>query len=799
MRFVENIKRGFRDLDERFKRFQGEVNRKYLYKWYDVWVEWLRKRDAKQSSFAIFFICSLIVAYLTIPSSVENTYPTDDRYIGMPLDHPIHADRDYTILQREKTLENRLKAQKGVLNRYTFIAAQDSDQTQVPKAFKLMRATARESIIQAMISTDAPIEPEYRGLVADYIMSLGKSSLYSGLKAGLPAAFAARREEFQTILNSWVDDTTFKLLSENLFPPSIDSAIESIASYINDNNYFVYREGLPEGYEPQDISVKKDFIMKSSRSKVISASSLLPEIIHIMKKTEIGSEFTPQGVELVAKLATIAIRDNIIFDSETTENEKINAQNSVPDVEKTIRNGELIKASGSQLTREDIEIFRAIREQTPTVSRVELWIQNLFYIWAVVALTFLVFQRSVSRFKFRNKDILLMSLQLVLAMLLFKQVIPFFEPFIQWKYATDTRILYFLIPIPFVVATVRILTNVETSCFFLIVLSALLLPLFRNNYYFPVYYTVSSLFFILIMRHVESYTDILKRFIWSIPFMVFLAMIIVWMDSSIERSNLQASILCSVGNAAFSSLFMVPVVMFYEFALEYVTNMKYINYSTMNNPLLKRLAVEANGTYQHSLNVANIVEIAARVLGINPLQCKVMAYFHDIGKLKDPKYFTENQHGTNPHDGKSYSLSAKIIMQHRDTGLEMARREHLGEEIESAVTEHHGTTTTYFYFKAKKDGIDVNQIDFRYKGPKPRSKETALLMFADSCEAAVRSIPDAERNAEKIEKMVEMILNGKNAENQFSECPMTMSDIEKARQSIVSTLQSFYHQRVQYK
>ena len=799
MRFIEEFKKNFRELDERFKRFQVEINKKYLYKWYDVWVEWLRKRHSTRSNFVVFFICSLIVAYLTIPNSVETSDPTDERYVGMPLDHPIHADRDYTILQREKTLENRLNAQKGVLNRYNFIAPQDSDQTQVPKAFKLMRSTAKESIIQTMISTNSPVEPEFREIVADYILSLGKSSLYAGLKAGLPAAFAARREEFQTTLNSWVDDTTFKLLSENLFPASIDSAVESIANYINDNNYFVFRKGLPEDYKPQDIAVKKDFVMKSPRSKVISASSLQPEIIHIMKKTEIGNEFTPQGIELVAKLATFAIKDNISFDSETTENEKINAQNSVPNVEKIIRNGELIKASGSQLTKEDIEIFRAIKEQTATVSRMEIWTQNLFFIWAVVAIAFLVFQRSVSRFKFRNKDILLMSIQLVLAMVLFKKIIPFFEPFIQWKYATDTRVLYFLIPIPFVVATVRILTNVETSCFFLIVLSALMLPIFKNNYYFPVYYTVSSLFYILIMRHVESYTDIFKRFLWSIPFMAFLAMIIVWMDSTIERSNLLASISCAIGNAAFSSLFMVPVVMFYEFALEYVTNMKYINYSTMNNPLLKRLAVEANGTYQHSLNVANIVEIAARVLGINPLQCKVMAYFHDIGKLKDPKYFTENQHGTNPHDGKSLSLSAKIIMQHRDTGLEMARREHLGEEIESAVTEHHGTTTTYFYFKAKKEGIDVNQIDFRYKGPKPRSKETALLMLADSCEAAVRSIPDAERNAEKIEKMVDAILNGKNAENQFSECPMTTSDIEKARQSIVSTLQSFYHQRVQYK
>lgn len=217
-----------------------------------------------------------------------------------------------------------------------------------------------------------------------------------------------------------------------------------------------------------------------------------------------------------------------------------------------------------------------------------------------------------------------------------------------------------------------------------------------------------------------------------------------------------------------------------------------------NQPLIKQMLLEAPGTYHHSLIVGNLAEAAAEVVGANPLLTRVGAYYHDIGKMVRPYYFKENQFGMdNPHDKLTPYESAQIILNHTVDGEKMARRYKLPEEIVRFTTEHHGTTNVaYFYYEAKKEDPNVDIMDFTYKGQKPQSKETAILMMADSVEAAVRSINDP--TVEKIEDMTKKVIKGKIDAGQMDECDLTNRDIHLIQESFVNILKGIYHDRISY-
>lgn len=229
-----------------------------------------------------------------------------------------------------------------------------------------------------------------------------------------------------------------------------------------------------------------------------------------------------------------------------------------------------------------------------------------------------------------------------------------------------------------------------------------------------------------------------------------------------------------------------------------LTPIKLLELSNPNHPLLKRLLVEAPGTYHHSLMVGNLSEAAADLIGANSLLVRVGAYYHDIGKLYKPYYFKENQFGmSNPHDLLEPYESAKIILAHVTEGIKLAKEKNLPSEIIEFIDEHHGTTSVaYFYYKAKEDDDSVNIEDFRYKGKKPQSKETALVMLADSVEAAVRSIKNPTR--EKVEEMVNKVVKGKINDAQLDECDITNKDINTIINAFINILLSIYHDRIEY-
>lgn len=257
----------------------------------------------------------------------------------------------------------------------------------------------------------------------------------------------------------------------------------------------------------------------------------------------------------------------------------------------------------------------------------------------------------------------------------------------------------------------------------------------------------------------------------------------------------------SVVGVVFAAILTIGILPFFEMTFDVVTTLKLLELSNPNHPLLKKLIMEAPGTYHHSMLVANLAEMAAEEVGANPVLARIGAYYHDIGKTKRPYFFGENQLGKdNPHNKISPNLSTLIITSHVKDGLELATEYNIPVSIRDIIVQHHGTTLVkYFYYTLKNSAEnpdDIKEEDFRYAGPKPSSKEAGIIMLSDSVEAAVRSISEPTKG--KIEEMVNNIIKDKLYTGQLDNCDLTLKDLEKIRKCFLKALYGIYHQRVEY-
>jgi hypothetical protein len=253
-------------------------------------------------------------------------------------------------------------------------------------------------------------------------------------------------------------------------------------------------------------------------------------------------------------------------------------------------------------------------------------------------------------------------------------------------------------------------------------------------------------------------------------------------------------------NGILSAVLMIGALPYLESAFSITSMIKLLELSNPNQYLLKRLLLEAPGTYHHSLMVGNLAEASAEAIGANPLMVRAGALYHDIGKLKRPEYFVENQRGfENPHDKIAPVLSSLIITSHVKEGVELARESHLPQTIIDFIEQHHGTgLVKYFFGKALEEDREGNlsEESFRYEGPKPKSREVALVMLADAVEAAVRSLQ--EPSAKDIENMVRMLIRDKLNDGQLDLCELTFRDLDTIARSFCRVLEGVYHKRIEY-
>lgn len=254
-------------------------------------------------------------------------------------------------------------------------------------------------------------------------------------------------------------------------------------------------------------------------------------------------------------------------------------------------------------------------------------------------------------------------------------------------------------------------------------------------------------------------------------------------------------------NGIVSSIIVLGILPVFEYLFNTTTNISLLELADTHHPLLQRMAQEALGTYQHSLSVGNLSETACRAVGANALLARIGAYYHDIGKLQKPEYFSENQEKEeSKHSKLAPTMSKLVIMNHVKEGSELAKKYRLNPTIIDFIEQHHGNSLVYYFYRRALENIEeyqeVNEEGFRYPGPKPNSKETAIVLLADSVEAATRALK--EPNPSKIEELVHKVINNKFIDGQLDECDLTLKDLEKISAVFIRLLCGIYHSRAYY-
>jgi len=355
----------------------------------------------------------------------------------------------------------------------------------------------------------------------------------------------------------------------------------------------------------------------------------------------------------------------------------------------------------------------------------------------------------------------------------------------------------FLIPISGMCLLVSLLLGENTGILFSVSISFIcgILYQFKMEYLF--YHFFSGLLSVILAEKIKHRQDITYTG-FKIAIINVLSILILNFLGNLEPSKLFTNLAWAFGNGLFSAVLVLGLLSPFELFFSRITNIKLIELADFNQPLLKKLMMEAPGTYHHSLIVASLAEQSAEAIGANSLLARVGAFYHDIGKLIKPEYFIENQIAMeNPHDFIQPSMSGLVVISHVKEGVTLAKENNLDKPIIDLIEQHHGTSLMHsFYQKALQNVGEAKEDSFRYPGPKPKTKESAILMLADSCEAAVRSIENPSPG--RIKDMVEKVINNKFTDGQLDEAPLSLSDLHKIAESMVNILTGIHHPRIEY-
>lgn len=501
----------------------------------------------------------------------------------------------------------------------------------------------------------------------------------------------------------------------------------------------------------------------------------------------LGEDYPAELVNVATEVLQSCIQPNMLIDNDITEANRTKAREAVePEMlvkrEVIVREGEIVTEAEYQMiaslglladNKLDIPLFCGLLLMVLLLCGI-----ILLYLWQ--------FDIAVLR-DFKRLSLLCIIAVLELAICLLVRSVN-----------------SYLMPVALAALLISILLDTKTALFVNVVLSFMVSMLVSSDGLFSM-----SMFAILLMAFTSGpvVTLVLSRRQmrtgtllagFAIAASNFVITMSIGLVSSTNLNEALRNSGWAAGSGIFSAVLAIGLQSLLEMLFNIPTNAKLIELSNPNQPLLRRLLIEAPGTYHHSIIVANLAEAAAAAVGGNGLLARVGAYYHDVGKLKRPMYFKENQMGDNPHDRTDPRVSAAILTAHPRDGAQMATKERLPAQIVEIIRQHHGDSPVlYFYDKAVKlygEGIDISA--FRYEGPRPRSKEAAVVMLADTIEAATRTL--ANPSPEKMEALIRKLVREKLDDGQLSDSALTFGDLDKICATFCTVLTGVFHERIEY-
>ncbi len=481
---------------------------------------------------------------------------------------------------------------------------------------------------------------------------------------------------------------------------------------------------------------------------------------------------------------------NLVVDEEAVAEREQTILAGIEPVTTTVRSGEMIVQQGQEISELEFQLLEEFGLSRGEIS----WFQITGIAFYFIIITLVIFYYFINYhqeiWQENNQVFLLESLIIILFAIAW--IISRFQ----------LEFLAYLAPVAMVSILVTVLIKTAAAVAVTIYISLLLPVLFGGNFLLAASYFVGGMVGAFSVAEVSQRSDLVKAGFNVSGALVLTIMVLNFLNPA--QLLLDYIIFAGIGlaNGLLVAILANGLLPYLENGFKLTSAVKLLELSNPSHPLLKRLLIEAPGTYHHSVLVGNLAENAADQIGADSLLTRVAAYYHDIGKLKRPFFFSDNQFGdNNPHNDIKPNLSALIIRSHVRDGVELAREYNLPQEIIDIIEQHQGTNLiSYFYQEAQQSETrsSLNESDFRYEGPRPQTKEAALIMLADVCEAAVRSKNFNKSNHSRIESVVRGLIREKLIENELDESNLTLKELNLIGESFSRILTGIYHQRVEY-
>jgi putative nucleotidyltransferase with HDIG domain len=503
----------------------------------------------------------------------------------------------------------------------------------------------------------------------------------------------------------------------------------------------------------------------------------------------VSVDLTEEQAAIAGALAQQFIAPNTFLDSETTNAARTKARQSVEPVTRSYSAGQIIVREGQIVSALDVEALDYFGLRQPKDERRD-WLSSGLQAGVVTLLLGMYLWRLEPSIWNRPRKSALLAALILLFALTAKGMI------------TGRTVLPYLFPAAALPILLTVLAGPGLAVLIAALMGSLVGVMSHGSLELAAYSISGGLVAVLALGRVERLGAYFRAGLYVA--LVNVAVILAFRLSSgvTDTFGILTLVVAGIANGAVAASLSVGGLFIIGNLFDVTTTLQLLELTRPNHPLQQLLLMKAPGTYHHTLMVANLAEQAAERIGANALLVRVGAFYHDVGKTARPYMFVENQaEGSNVHEKLDARTSAEIITRHVQDGLDLARRYRLPSSIRAFIPEHHGTMrASFLYHKAlQQAGGDASKLDeqvFRYPGPKPQSKETALLMLADGCEAAVRAAhPSSEK---ELSEIVRKVINDRIACNQLNECPLTLHDLDVIRESFTLTLQGVFHPRIQY-
>ncbi|MDK2976651.1 MAG: cyclic-di-AMP phosphodiesterase PgpH [Candidatus Marinimicrobia bacterium] len=529
-----------------------------------------------------------------------------------------------------------------------------------------------------------------------------------------------------------------------------------------------------------------------STSEIYDRDKAINTLSQILKTN--GDELSFEKKQMLFQISRIFVRPNLVYDKERTIKRQQDAISRIPIVDgKVLKNEKIVDAN----TRVTPQIYRKLYSLNVAESKRnqnafgrayfmgifgDLLIMGLLY---TIFILFIYYFRKEIYSDWKNIFLIVINQLIVIGL--------------GYLISSLNHAAFMAVPVTLLAMIVSIFYDERAAIFSTIPIILMLSYIFGNPFHFTVIHMLPALISTISIKKLRSRDQIFQPLIW-VFLSYILGLIAIGLVSFSPLAELTRGILFAFINTVGSVLAAYGLVSVFERMLNITTDMTLLELTDLNKPLLKELAIKAPGTFNHSVMVGTLVDTVAEAIGANNLLARVGAYYHDIGKIAKSNYFAENQRDENPLEKLKPHMAAKVVINHVRTGLELAEQYNLPKIVVDFIAMHHGTQIVkFFYDRAMdlaEDPADVKESDFRYPGPKPNTKETALVMIAEACEAAIKALNKPTDS--DIEDRVNLIIKTRMDEGQLSDCPLTFHDITIIRESLIRQFISMYHHRPEY-